>query len=124
MRARIESFAPAYGRDFGARSFPQEARLERAVSFTKGCYLGQEIVARIQSRGAVNRLLVQLVCAGPVAEGDAIARDGSNVGSVTSAAARPGGDWIALAIVKKEHAAPGTELQIGSAGAHVVGPTL
>jgi folate-binding protein YgfZ len=123
-RVRIERFVPLYGRDVGARCFPQEARLDAAVSYSKGCFLGQEIVARIRSRGAVNRFLVQLECAGPVAAEAAITAGGVSVGSVTSAAARPGGGALALGYVKRDHAAPGSELAVGGAPARVLGPPL
>ena len=63
---RIEALLPRCGTDTGERTFPQEARLEGAVSFSKGCYIGQEIVARIHSRGAVNRLLVRIAADSPL----------------------------------------------------------
>ena len=116
---RIESFLPAFGVDFGAKNFPAEARLERAVSFTKGCYIGQEIVARIHARGSVNRLLVVLRTQGTVAAGDEVAADGRVVGDVTSAA---GG--FAIALVKRGSARPGTALSAGSTAATVAGPPL
>jgi folate-binding protein YgfZ len=123
-RARIEHFVPLYGRDVHGRSFPQEARLDRSVSYTKGCYLGQEIVARIHSRGAVNRLLVGLRCAAAVEPGAEIRAAGSAVGAVTSAAPRPGGGSVALGYVKREFAQPGTELEVGGQPAQVSGPPL
>jgi folate-binding protein YgfZ len=123
-RARIEQFVPLYGRDISARSFPQEARLDRSVSYTKGCYLGQEIVARIHSRGAVNRLLVGLECAAAVDPGTEIRAGGSAVGAVTSAAARGRGGSVALGYVKRDLAQPGTELEVAGQPARVSGPPL
>ncbi len=123
-RLRIEHLVPLCGRDIAARTFPQEARLDRAVSYTKGCYLGQEIVARIHSRGAVNRFLVQLECEAQAQAGSPVTSRGSNVGALTSVAARPAGGVIALGYVKKDHAAPGTELEVGGAAARVIGPAL
>ncbi len=121
---RIERFLPAYGVDLGERSFPAEARLDHALSFTKGCYIGQEIVARIDSRGAVNRLLVQLHAAAPVEPGAKITARGRPVGSVTSAAVSPSQGALALGYVKSELAVPGTALQIGDITATVAGPPL
>ena len=83
---RIEAAIPALGRDVTARNFPQEARLERAFSLAKGCYVGQEIVARIASRGAVNRLLVKLRTRELVAPETEIRVGDTVVGQVTSSA--------------------------------------
>ena len=121
---RIARFRPRYGVDLDERSFPAEARLERALSFSKGCYIGQEIVARIESRGAVNKLLVSLAAEGQIAPGAAIQADGREVGKVTSAAVWPGRGAIALGYVKKAHAAPGTRVAIDGVPAEVTGPPL
>lgn len=121
---RVVRVQPAWGIDMDERSFPAELRLERAVSFTKGCYIGQEIVARIQSRGAVNRLLVLLASEAAVAAGDAIAADGRAIGSVTSAALSPEHGPVALGIVKRDHAAPGSRVEIAGVAARVVEPPL
>jgi aminomethyltransferase len=121
---RVESFQPRFGVDMGERNFPAEARLASAVSLTKGCYIGQEIVARIHARGAVNRLLVQLATSAPVAVGDEI-RDGDRtVGQVTSAVVSPERGPLALGYVKRAQAAPTTALRIGEASATVEGPPL
>jgi folate-binding protein YgfZ len=122
---RIERFQPAFGVDFDESNFPAEARLEHALSFSKGCYIGQEFVARIRSRGAVNRLLVRLACAAPVSRGAAIeSAGGRRAGEVTSAVVSPVSGALALGYVKREHAAPGTELRIAGAPARVTGPPL
>lgn len=124
---RIQRFVPACGIDVGERNFPAEARLEGAVSYTKGCYIGQEIVARIHSRGAVNRLLVQLRTEAPVRSGDAIRAGGRTAGAITTAASRtPPAGATALGYVRRQWAAPGTELQVGDAEvpARVLGPPL
>lgn len=121
-RVRIEAFLPAYGVDVSERNLPQEAGLEGAISPAKGCYVGQEIVARIQSRGGVNRLLVQLRAEAPVHAGDPIAIEGRVVGSVTSAASDPAQGGVALGYVPGDHAAPGTPVRIGAAPARVIGP--
>jgi folate-binding protein YgfZ len=112
---RIDAGRPLLGVDTGERSFPQEARLERrAVSFKKGCYIGQEIVARIQSRGGVNRLLVKLSADAEVARADEITAGGRSTGRVTSAALSPVSGPIALGYVRPDDAVPGTPLRIGS----------
>ena len=110
---RIDAALPLFGRDVGARNFPQEARLERALSFTKGCYIGQEIVARIQSRGAVNRVLVKLETERPVEAGAEVVHDGRAIGQVTSSAPLPSGRGIALAYLKVEHAGAGQRVAVG-----------
>jgi tRNA-modifying protein YgfZ len=121
---RIEAFLPTYGVDMSEDHFPQEARLEQAtVSFRKGCYIGQEIVARIASRGGVNKLLVQLRSAAEVAPGDEIRAEGRAIGNVTSAARLPDGGGLALGYVKLAHADPGSALEVGATTAVVVGPT-
>jgi folate-binding protein YgfZ len=112
---RIEAGRPLLGIDTGERTFPQEARLERrAVSFEKGCYIGQEIVARIQSRGGVNRVLVKLSADAEVARADEISVGGRSSGRITSAALSPVSGPIALGYVKPEDAVPGTPLRIGN----------
>lgn len=116
---RIEAFQPAYRLDFSERSFPQEARLEGRVSFTKGCYIGQEIVARIESRGAVNRLLVKLRPEAPVAPGAEIRSQGNSVGQVTSAADSAATGPVALGYVKRSLAEPGTRLDVEGIAARV-----
>ncbi len=121
---RVVRMQPAFGVDMDERSFPAEARLERAISFTKGCYIGQEIVARIHSRGAVNRLLVQLSSDAPVSPGDAITAGGRALGAVTSSAVSATHGPLALGYVKRAFAAPGSEVEIARVAARVVGPPL
>jgi folate-binding protein YgfZ len=118
---RIAAAIPALGRDVTAKNFPQEARLERAISFTKGCYVGQEIVARIASRGAVNRVLVQLRTDSLVTAGAAVAIEGANVGQVTSSAESPATGALALAYLKVEHAQRGQRVSVGGVGGEVAG---
>ncbi len=119
---RLEEFLPRCGTDFSERNFPAEARLERAVSTTKGCYIGQEIVARIRTRGRVNRLLVQMRTEKPVAPGDPIACEGAPEGKVTSAVVSPVSGPLALGYVRSAHASPGTKVRIGETPGQVIGP--
>ncbi len=119
---RIEAFVPAFGIDVSARNFPQEARLEAHISFTKGCYVGQEIVARIASRGAVNRLLVKIATSGPTVAGDEILAKGHRVGEVTSSTFSPLSGHLALGYVKTASATSGAPLEIAGQSAQVLGP--
>jgi len=118
---RIDAAIPALGRDVGPRNFPQEARLERAVSFKKGCYVGQEIVARIASRGAVNRVLVKLATERPVAPGAEVSADGVVVGEVTSSAESLATGAIALAYVKVDKAVVGQRVAVSGVSGEVAG---
>lgn len=120
---RIEHFVPAWGAELDERTFPAEARLDgSAVSFTKGCYIGQEIAARIHARGAVNRLLVMLAAEREMEPGAEISLDGRKLGTVTSAARSPLHGPLALGFVRSAHAEPGTALQVAGVPARVAGP--
>jgi len=101
---RIWSATPAIGVDTSSRTLVQEARLDDAVSFDKGCYLGQETVARLHYRGHANRRLARIALSGPVAVGTQVTADGREVGTVTSVAEVPGHGWTALATVRREAA--------------------
>ncbi len=118
--ARIEAGSPE-PHDIPERTLPQElARDARAISFTKGCYLGQETVARIDALGHVNRRFVALTGAG-VAPGAPIALDGDMVGTVTSACHSPRlGRTLGLALVHTRGLSPGAALTVGGAPAGVV----
>jgi folate-binding protein YgfZ len=117
---RVEAYRPAYGVDATERSFPAEGPYRAAVSFTKGCYIGQEIVARVDSRGGVNRLLVKLGMAEPTSAGSAITAAGTAVGVVTSAVCSPLSGPLALGYVKTELAEPGAKLEVDGASAVVL----
>jgi folate-binding protein YgfZ len=121
-RVRIEAGVPRWGRDFGIESFPQETGLEEAVSYTKGCYLGQEIVARIHYRGGVQKTLRGLRFDGEIAAGTPLLAEGRPAGSATSVAFSPLlGSWVGLSILHKRAAEPGTLLEVeGGAKAEVV----
>jgi folate-binding protein YgfZ len=101
---RIVARTPRFGRELDDRALPAEAGLtERAVSFTKGCYPGQEPVARLRYRGHANRSLRVLELDGdPPEHGAEVAYEGKVVGRVTSAARRPDGSVVALAYVRVE----------------------
>jgi folate-binding protein YgfZ len=114
--AHVVLGAPRAGVDFGVDTYPQEAGLKaRAVSFSKGCYTGQEVVYMLEKRGQVSRRLVQLV--GPLASataGEAVLdREGARIGEVTSAT-QNGSVGIALAYLKRAHSEPLTHVLIGA----------
>lgn len=113
---RVERGVPAFGRDFGPENFPQETGLgERAVSYQKGCYLGQEIVARIHYRGGVNKALRGLrfpALAAPPPTGTPLLAEGRPAGTVGTAALSPDHGPIALAILHNRANAPGTTLSL------------
>jgi len=118
---RVESGVPALGSELDEEVFPAEARLARAISTTKGCYTGQEIVERIRSRGAVNYLLVGLRFEGePPAPGTELRGEGGKrVGEVTSVARSPEAGAIGLGYLRRELEAPGTEVEAGGVVARV-----
>jgi folate-binding protein YgfZ len=114
---RIELALPALGIDVGPRNFPQEAGLEYALSLKKGCYIGQEIVARIASRGAVNRRLVKLATRARVVPGAEIRVGDTVVGQITSSALSPASGPIALGYVRVAEARAGQIVDVaGVAG--------
>ena len=87
---RIASGIPRYGVDIRERDLPQETEQERALNFSKGCYVGQEIVERIRSRGQVRRKFTGFNIEGPLpAGGSKIQVDGKDVGEITSVASLP-----------------------------------
>jgi len=110
---RIEAGRPRHGRELTEEVIPQEAGLnDRAVSFTKGCYVGQETVARLYYKGRPNRRLRGLRLAAPALPGDEVVLDGRRVGAVGSACVSPSRGPIALALVRRE-AEPGALVTVG-----------
>lgn len=112
---RILAGVPRYGADFDAARFPQETGLEDGISYTKGCYLGQEVVARIHYRGHVNHVLMALRGNGDDAPpgGAVIELEGREVGRLGSVARLPStGELVGLAILHRKAAAAGTEVSI------------
>ncbi len=113
---RVEAGRPRYGLDLDDSVIPQEAGLnERAVSFTKGCYVGQETVARLFYRGKPNRHLRGLRLSEPAATGDALRLGEREVGRLGSSVVSPLHGPIALAIVRRE-ASPGDTVSVGDSG--------
>ena len=117
---RVESGRPRYGRDIDLDTIPEEAGLNgRAVSFTKGCYVGQETVARLHYKGKPNRHLRGLRLSEPALPGDEIRLGDRVVGRIGSAVESPAYGPIALALVRRE-AAPGDSVTVGGHGAAAV----
>jgi folate-binding protein YgfZ len=114
---RVETGRPRYGVDLDDTVIPEEAGLnERAVSFSKGCYVGQETVARLHWRGKPNRHLRGLRLSAPAEMGDELRSGERIVGHVGSVAASPRFGPIGLAIVRRE-VEPGSEVSVGAAPA-------
>lgn len=121
-RARIVAGLPRYGVDVDEDCFPFEANLERAISRVKGCYVGQEVVARAHARGGANRELRGLVIegAGVVAKGAKVAAAGrEDAGEVTSCVVDPARGVIALGYVHKSAWEPGAEVTVEGRRARV-----
>ena len=122
--ARLEAGTPLFGQDITDKNLPQElARNAFAISFTKGCYLGQETVARIDALGHVNQTLCGLRFPAPhiPPPGTELTADGKVVAHVTSAAFSPRlGSPVALGFVRRGHDAPGTKLRSSLGEASVV----
>ncbi len=112
---RVESGRPRFGREMTTATIPQEAGInERAVSFSKGCYIGQETVARLHYRGKPNRHLRGLRLSVPVESGDSVRLGERELGLIGTAAISPAHGPIALAILRRE-AEPGTVVSVGDA---------
>jgi tRNA-modifying protein YgfZ len=117
---RVESGRPRHGLDFDAETIPQEAGLnDRAVSFTKGCYVGQETVARLHYKGKPNRHLRGLKLSEPGHTGDPVTFGDREIGRLGSTAVSPVHGPIALALIRRE-AAPGAEVTVGTSGQKAV----
>ncbi|HJO04788.1 MAG TPA: glycine cleavage T C-terminal barrel domain-containing protein [Acidobacteriota bacterium] len=119
---RVEAGVPEHGAELTGNELPQEARLEHAVDFEKGCYLGQETVARIHFRGQVSRLLCGLRLEAAVEPGATLSSGGRGVGNVTSAVVSECHGRIGLGYVRRELADPDMELRVGDGSTARVAP--
>ena len=122
---RIAMGIPLHGVDIRERDLPQETEQMRALNFNKGCYIGQEIVERIRSRGNVHRKFTGFLAdAGTgIAPGTKVLADGKEVGEITSAAVLPtaaGERTVALGYIRREIGVPGREVAIAGARADVI----
>jgi folate-binding protein YgfZ len=112
---RIEAGTPRYGVDMDDNTFaPEAGRTSQAISYTKGCYLGQEPIVMARDRGQINRTLVGLALPeGPVPPRSAVFRDGKEVGHVTSSAFSPrSGAGVALAYLRRGNQEVGTGVEV------------
>jgi len=116
---RLENGRARYGEDISERYLVQETQMLSAVSFNKGCYLGQEIVERIRSRGQVHRLLTPIHIHGAEAPkaGTKLRIGDKDVGEITSAAVSPAlKEVVALAYLRTDNIAKGARFSLGEAG--------
>ncbi len=110
---RVESGRPRFGREMTGETIPQEAGInERAISFTKGCYIGQETVARLHYKGKPNRHLRGLRLDGQASAGDPVSSDQRELGAIGTAVLSPALGPIALAILRRE-AQVGDAVRVG-----------
>jgi aminomethyltransferase len=120
---RITRGVPRYGIDLSQRDLPQETEQKHALSFIKGCYIGQEIVERIRARAILHRTFTGFLIEGEPPQAETkIQSEGKNIGEITSAARVPfpsGERTVALGYLRREFAAPGTVVQIGDQRATV-----
>jgi aminomethyltransferase len=123
---RIVRGIPRFGVDLRERDLPQETGQQHALNFAKGCYIGQEIVERIRSRGNVHRMFTGFEVQGPPVElpapGTKVRANDKDVGEITSAARIPfpsGERTLALGYARREAAPPGATVQIGEQSAAV-----
>lgn len=121
---RIEAGIPCWGAELDESVIPLEAGFLDAISFTKGCYMGQEIIARIRARGHTNRTLRGLRLSTPVSAGEKLVaqdgpRAGDEIGRITSSVVSPEFGPIALGYVRNEYTAAGVSLSVGNATATV-----
>lgn len=122
---RILSGIPQYGVDIRERDLPQETEQARALNFSKGCYIGQEIVERIRSRGAVHRKFSGFLAEGSdaIPVGSKIFAGEKEIGEITSAARIHAGvtdKTVALGYIRREVGTPGREVVIGGVKAQVI----
>jgi tRNA-modifying protein YgfZ len=121
---RVEAGLPRYGVDVSEEHFPFEANLDSAISYTKGCYIGQEVVARAHARGHANKRLVglRLEGEGPLDAGTPLAAPGRDqAGQITSSVVSPAFGPIALAYLHRSAWEPGTVVRAGGRAATVAG---
>jgi folate-binding protein YgfZ len=120
---RIENGRPRFGEEIGEKSLPQETQQMHAVSFNKGCYLGQEIVERIRAQGHVNKKLmrIELATAQPPTPNTKLKSGDADAGEILSAVYSPRAHKsVAIAMIRTQFAVSGTALQADSSEATVI----
>ncbi len=112
---RVEDGVPRFGQDLLETTIPLEAELVHAISYNKGCYVGQEVIARATYRGQMNKKLVGLLLGeAEAAPGADLRVDGKKIGFITTAVRSPlKGQQVALGYVHRAHLAPGTRVTVG-----------
>lgn len=105
-----------FGRDWDEATNPLEAGLDRMLHYKKGCYVGQEVVAKATYIGRVSRRLVRLSWTGPAAPANTELTGGKTPGRITSSATAPDGTTLALGVVRHDQTKPGTILRLGADG--------
>ncbi|QRN99049.1 aminomethyl transferase family protein [Archangium violaceum] len=123
---RVEAGVPRFGQDMGETTIPLEANLTHAISYNKGCYIGQEVIARATFRGHMNRKLTGLLLGTTeAAPGTELKKNGKKVGWVTTVVHSPGkGQTVALGYVHRDHLEPGTVLTVGEGPTEATVSTL
>jgi aminomethyltransferase len=119
---RVLAGVPKYGVDIRDRDLPQETEQQQALNFTKGCYIGQEIVERIRSRGNVHRMFTGFVLNGAADRGSKVAVSDKEVGELTSVAIVPlnaSDKLLALGYIRREAGVPGAQVKVGETTAVV-----
>ena len=111
---RIRAGRPGVGRELSSEYIPLEVGLWDEVSFHKGCYTGQEIIARMESRGRIARTIVALSLERALDAPAPITIEGREIGTLTSSVVTPTGEAIGLAVIRVAHAKPGTRLTAGN----------
>ena len=123
---RLEQGIPWFGYDFGEKQIPHEAGLQDShISYTKGCYTGQEIVERVRSRGQVNRVRVLLKFSGPEVpvSGTTLLAEGKEIGHVTRTAFSPTFRApIGMGYARRENSAVGSEIELPNGKATIISP--
>jgi folate-binding protein YgfZ len=116
---RIEAGVPVFRIDFDDSNIPLESNLDHALDFQKGCYTGQEIIARVTHLGNVSKKLMGLLVDGDKVpkRGEEVSADGRVIGRVTSATVSPKlGRPVALAYIQRKYFEPGTEVELKQSG--------
>jgi aminomethyltransferase len=110
---RVEAGFPIHAREFSQDSIPLEVGLKYAIDFQKGCYIGQEIIARMHSRGQIPKKLVGLILEGEVPSASTVFLGEKDVGRATTVVHSPNLGWIALAVVKSFTLEQNRQLLVG-----------
>jgi folate-binding protein YgfZ len=125
--ARTEAGIPWYGTDMDDKTLPMEMGLDTAISMSKGCYRGQEIVARVTRQGHLDRKLAGIVidCEEPPSRGTVVRSQGAKIGEITSAVSSPRlGKPLALAVLKTDFLQPGTSVEVALGESHRPGKVI